>query len=62
MKQFYQDISSDAMEILDFEEAKFIDPEMRYAWQIRKQYADGFVKGGLALAKEYQKLALTPGQ
>lgn len=62
MKQFYQDISSDAMEVLDFEEAKFIDPEMRYAWQIRKQYADGFVKGGLALAKEYQKLALTPGQ
>ena len=55
MRAFYQDFNQDIHDILDFEEEKFIDPYKRYAWQIRKLYADGFVEKGLQLAKERQK-------
>lgn len=55
MREFFGDASDDITAVLDFEEQKFIDPETRYAWQIRKQFADGFVKGGIELAKKYQE-------
>ncbi len=58
MREFYADASGDILEVLDFEEEKFIDPENRYAWKIRKLFADGFVKNGLLLAKERQEEAL----
>lgn len=39
---------------MEFERQKFIVPETRYAWILRKEYADDFVKKGLELAKERQ--------
>lgn len=57
MREFYQDFPGEITSILDFEEQKFIDPECRYAWKIRRQFADGFVKGGLSLAMDYQERA-----
>ncbi len=59
MREFYKEFPADVHEILDFEEEKLLVPEQRYAWRIRKAYAGGFVKKGLALAKEQQRLALT---
>ncbi len=54
MKEFYQDFPGDVAEILAFEEEKFIDPEKRYAWQLRREYGEHFVEKGLQLAKKYQ--------
>ena len=55
MKEFYRDFPDEIHEVLSFEEMKFIDPETRYAWKIRKQYAYQFVEQGLYLAKQKQK-------
>lgn len=55
MREFYQDFPQWITDILDYEEQKFIDPETRYAWILRKQYADGFVKLGLETAKQQKK-------
>ena len=55
MREFYANPTEDIAQVLDFEEAKFIDPENRYAWKIRKQYEDGFVKNGLAVARKWQE-------
>ncbi len=52
MKDFYADFGDEAEEILSFEEEKLIDPKKRYAWQIRRDYGNDFVKKGLLLAKE----------
>ena len=58
MREFYHGFPQEVFDILDFEEEKFIDPDKRYAWQIRKQFADGFVRNGLELAQMLQKEAL----
>ena len=58
MKAFYHDFPSDIQEVLRFEETKFIDPETRYAWRIRKQFSYQFVEQGLYLAKQLQKSLL----
>lgn len=58
MREFYKDASEEITAVLDFEEQKFIDPEMRYAWKIRRMFEDGFVKGGLELAKKYQEAGM----
>ena len=58
MREFYHGFPQEVFDILDFEEEKFIDPDKRYAWQIRKQFADGFVRNGLELAQALQKEAL----
>ena len=58
MKEFYQGFPQEVQEVLDFENEKFIDPEKRYAWQIRREYADAFVSKGLLLAEQRQKEAL----
>lgn len=58
MRDFYGNENAEINEVLDFEEQKFINPETRYAWQIRKMFDDGFVKGGLELAKKYQEEAV----
>lgn len=54
MKLFYRDFPEEIKEVLNFEEDKFINPENRYAWRIRREYNDGFVKKGMKLAKERQ--------
>lgn len=55
MKTFFRENGIDAVEILDFEYRKFEDADNRYAWKIRKQFQDGFVKKGMELAKAKQK-------
>lgn len=57
MREFYHDFPDEIHKILDFEEAKFIDGDNRYAWKIRKQFADGYAQKGLALAKQRQEEA-----
>ena len=54
MKEFYSGLSLDVDEILQFEYEKFTDADNRYAWKIRKQFGNGFVKKGLELLKERQ--------
>ena len=58
MRDFYRGFPREVWDILDFEEEKFSDPDKRYAWQIRRQFADGFVKKGLQLAEERQSEAI----
>ena len=55
MKDFYRDFPEDVQNVLNFEELKFIHPETRYAWIVRKQFAYQFVEDGLYLAKQIQK-------
>lgn len=54
MKEFYRGLSLDVDEVLQFEYEKFTDAQNRYAWKIRKQFADGYVKKGLELVRERQ--------
>lgn len=54
MKAFYQELGLPVQDVLAFEHAKFTDAQNRYAWQIREQFQDGYVKKALALAKERQ--------
>ena len=59
MKEFYQGYPAEVHEILDFQMAKFTDPDNnRYAWKVRREYADEFVKKGLELAKHRAEEAL----
>ncbi len=58
MRDFYSGASQEVIDILDFEEMKFIDPEARYAWQIRRAFDGGFVKKGLELANRRQAEAI----
>lgn len=57
MKAFYKDFPQWVQDVLLFEEAKFIDPENRYAWKIRHAYVPGFAAKGLELAKRRQEEA-----
>lgn len=57
MKAFYAPLLPDALPVLDFEQEKCLDPDKRYAWQIRRRFADDFVGGGLALARQRQEAA-----
>lgn len=57
MDEFYADFPPQVREILDFEREKFIDGDNRYAWQIRRGYDGGFVKKGMALARQRQEEA-----
>ena len=55
MQEFYRDFPAQVRQVLDFEKDKFLDPEQRYAWRIRKAYSGGYVKKGLELAKKRQE-------
>jgi glutamate--cysteine ligase len=55
MRNFYRKMEIDADEILDFQYEKFVDAGNRYAWQIREQFRDGYVKKALELAKLRQE-------
>ena len=57
LRAFYEELQIDGVkEILDFEREKFLNPHVRYAWQIREEFDGGFAKKALALAKERQKV------
>lgn len=58
MKAFFEGYPEEIQQILSFEEEKLLDPEKRYAWKIRREYEDGFVEKGLALAKHWQEEAV----
>ncbi len=55
IKEFYRDFPEDVQAVLAFEEKKFTDADTRYAWIIRKDFADRFVEKGCTLAKARQK-------
>ena len=55
MEEFYKDFPQDVQDCLAFQKSKFLDPENRYAWQIRKQFDEDFVKKGVELAKTRQE-------
>lgn len=57
MRDFYKDFPTEVHEILDFEEAKFVDGENRYAWKVRGEFDGGFVKKGMELARKRQEEA-----
>lgn len=54
MKEFYEELGIDVGEVLQFEYEKFTDAQNRYAWKIRKQFGNGYVKKGLQLVMERQ--------
>lgn len=54
MKTFYQELKLPVQDILQFEYDKFTDADNRYAWKIREQFGQGYVKKALALARERQ--------
>lgn len=58
LRDFYREAPEQVREVLAFQEEKFLDPETRYAWQLRRRFSGGFVKKGLALAAERQKEAI----
>lgn len=55
MKEFYGKLGLPVQEILEFEYEKFTDARNRYAWKIREQFQDGYVKKALELIKERQE-------
>lgn len=55
MKPFFSQDSSDALEILEYEYTKLVDPTKRYAWIVKNQFEDNFAVKGLQLAKERQE-------
>ncbi len=54
MKAFYDEVGLNVNDVLQFEYEKFTDAENRYAWKIRKQFGNGYVKKALELVKERQ--------
>lgn len=54
MMGFYSSLGIDADEVLKFEYEKFAEAENRYAWKIRKQFGNGYVKKALNYIKERQ--------
>ena len=51
MDTFFKDISADAKEIIAYQKDKLLIHENRYAVKVLKQFSDGYVKKGIALAK-----------
>lgn len=61
LREFYAGYPADIIEILDYEEDKFINPEHRYSWRLRHEYAENYAGLGLELAKKKQEEALAEG-
>ncbi|MDO4321948.1 MAG: hypothetical protein Q4C61_05420 [Lachnospiraceae bacterium] len=55
LREFYRGYPEDIQEVLDFQEAKFLDGDNRYAWKVRREFSEGYVKKGLKLAKQRQE-------
>ncbi len=47
LRMFFRPLGIPVNDILDFEYAKFEDPDKRYSRQVRRQYSGSFVKKGL---------------
>lgn len=58
MREFYGNASNKITTILDFEEQKLTDPNMRYAWRVRREFGNNFVQNGTELAKRVQMEAI----
>lgn len=54
MMEFYSSLGIDTDEVLKFQYEKFAEAENRYAWKIRKQFGNGYVKKALNYIKERQ--------
>ncbi len=52
MERFYAGFSKKVQDVLMFEKEKVLTPERRYAWIIRKQFAEDFVKKGIKMSEE----------
>ena len=57
MQKFYEKLGIPVQDVLEFQGAKFMDAENRYAWRIREQFRESYVKKALRLAKERQEEA-----
>lgn len=57
MAEFYEGFPNSVRDILAFEREKFVDADNRYAWKIRREFDGGFVKKGMALARQRQEEA-----
>lgn len=54
MEQFFACFGKqELVEIIRFQKQKILDPEKRYAAQIRQQFQEDYVKRGVALAEKY---------
>lgn len=58
MRGFYGSGMQEVNEVLDFEEQKLIDPDLRYAWRVRREFGNGFVQSGIKLGKKVQLEAI----
>ncbi len=57
MREFYRGFGDEVTGVLEFETEKFTNPKKRYAYRVREEFGGGFVKKGLALAKQRQEEA-----
>lgn len=57
MAEFYEGFPNSVRDVLAFEREKFVDADNRYAWKIRREFDGGFVKKGMALARQRQEEA-----
>lgn len=57
MAEFYEGFPDSVGKVLAFEREKFVDADNRYAWKIRRAFDGGFVKKGMALARQRQEEA-----
>lgn len=55
MAEFYEGFPNSVRDVLAFEREKFVDADNRYAWKIRREFDGGFVKKGMALARQRQE-------
>ena len=59
MKEFYRDFSAEITDILNFEEQKLYNDELRYSSQVAKEYSNGYASKGMELSKRRQEEALS---
>lgn len=58
MREFYGSEIKEINEVFDFEVQKLKTPEFRYAWRVRKEFGNNFVRNGIDLAKKLQQEAI----
>ena len=52
---FYIDFPKEVQDIIAYEKDKFIDADKRYAWRVRKEFQDDYVRKGMELAVKWQE-------
>lgn len=58
IRSFYAELDIDVADVLDFQNAKFIDERNRYAYRVRDLCKGGFVREGMKRAREMQEESL----